>query len=214
MQLHSVKGSPYAARIRLQIYRKNLPVEVIFPPQTGLKSPEFLAINPIGKIPVLILEDGSALPESHVILEYLEDKFPEPSLRPADPESRARMRLLAQLGDLYVFAPLGKLFRQLNPAKRDAEAVARAEEELRRALGFLELHLGPGPFAAGTSYSLADCSLVPVLSFAEIMGQHFGLADLFTTPKLKAYWAALKADPTTVRVLEELEYGVRKMLAK
>ncbi len=214
MQLMSVKGSPYAARVRLQIYRKNLPVEIIFPPQSGLKSAEFLKLNPIGKIPVLLLDDGAALPESHVILEYLEDKFPEQSLRPEAAVARARMRLLMQIGDLYVFAAIGKLFRQANPAKRDAEIVAKADAELRRALGLLEGQLGPGPFALGGDYTLADCSLLPVLFFAALMAEHIGLENCFATPRLAAYWAALQADAVSAKVLAELDYGARKMLVK
>ncbi|MBP6819080.1 MAG: glutathione S-transferase family protein [Ferrovibrio sp.] len=214
MQLMSVKGSPYAARVRLQIYRKNLPVEIIFPPQSGLKSAEFLNLNPIGKIPVLLLDDGTPLPESHAILEYLEDKFPEPSLRPEAAEARARMRLLMQVGDLYLFAAIGKLFRQANPAKRDAEAVAKADAEMRRALGLVENWLGPGPFAVGDAYTLADCSLLPVLFFAALMAEHIGLESCFATPRLAAYWAALQADAVSAKVLAELDYGARKMLAK
>ncbi|MBP7064379.1 glutathione S-transferase family protein [Ferrovibrio sp.] len=214
MQLVSVKGSPYAARVRLAIYRKELPVEIVFPPREGLKAPEFLALNPIGKIPVLVLDDGSTLPESNVILEYLEDVFPAPSLRPAVAELRAKARLLAQLGDVYVFAALGQLFRQVDPARRDAETVARGAAALGKSLGYLEHHLGPGPFAVGEGYSLADCSLAPVLALADILARHLGLPDPFTTPKLAAYWAALQADPVTARVLEEIAAGMAKMLAK
>lgn len=218
MQLIQVKGSPYAARVRLAIYRKELPVELIFPPREGLKSPEFLALNPIGKIPVLLLEDGGALPESNVILEYLEEKFPEPSLRPATSEARAQARLLAQIGDIYVFAALGKLFRQADPARRDAALVAQAGAELGRSLGQLEHYLGPGPYAVGAAYSLADCSLAPVLMLADIMARHLGLPDPLSAPqagpRLAAYWSALRADAVTARVSEEVNAGMAKMLAK
>ena len=77
--------SPFAARVRAALYYKGLPFTLIAPPAAGLKCPEFLALNPMGKIPLLVLDDGSSLPESETILEYLEDAYPDRPLRPADP---------------------------------------------------------------------------------------------------------------------------------
>lgn len=214
MQLIQVKGSPYAARVRLLLYRKDAPVELVFPPKEGLKSSDFLAINPIGKIPVLKLDDGSHLPESNVILEYLDDKFPEPPLRPATPEGRARMRLLMQIGDLYVFAAISKLFRQMNPEKRDAEAVEQGFADLAKALANLEHNLGDKRFAVGDAYSLADCSLVPVLFFVAVMEKSFERKGSFGNGKLAAYWAEIRHDDVTARVIAELEDGVRRLLMR
>ncbi len=214
MQLIQVKGSPFAARARLLIYRKDAPVEMVFPPREGLKSPDFLAINPLGKIPVLTLDDGSHLPESNVILDYLEDKFPEPPLRPATPEARARMHLLMQIGDLYVFAAIRKLFRQMNPEKRDPETVEQGFADLAKALAHLEHYLGDRGFAVDDAYSLADCSLVPVLFFVAVMEKSFQRKDVFGKGKLAAYWAEIRHDDTTARVIAELEDGVRRLLMR
>ncbi len=214
MQLIQVKGSPFAARARLLIYRKAAPVEMVFPPKEGLKTPEFLAVNPIGKIPVLKLDDGSYLPESNVILEYLEDKFPEPPLRPSTPEARARMRLLMQIGDLYVFAAVGKLFRQMNPEKRDAAIVEQGFADLAKALAILEHNLGDQGFAVDGAYSLADCSVVPVLFFVAVMEKSFERQGVFGNGKLARYWAEIRHDDTTARVIAELEDGVRRILMR
>ena len=81
MQLYSVNLSPYASRARLAIYAKGLPVEISFPPG-GMKSTEYLGINPIGKAPCLHLDDGTTVPESSTIIEYLKDALPETPLRP------------------------------------------------------------------------------------------------------------------------------------
>jgi len=84
--------------VRLLLYAKGIDVEIVEPPgfhaSTQSKG-DYLRINPIGRVPTLVLDDGRALPESEVICEYLEDAYPEPSLRPADPWDRARMRLLS-----------------------------------------------------------------------------------------------------------------------
>ena len=80
MKLYSVPISPFAARVRLSIYRKRLNIEILPPPEGGLKGDAFLALNPMGQIPTLVLDSGVAIPESATILEYLEDVFPTPSL--------------------------------------------------------------------------------------------------------------------------------------
>ncbi len=214
MQLIQVKGSPFAARVRLLVYRKEAPVEMVFPPREGLKSPDFLAINPIGKIPVLKLDDGSHLPESNVILDYLEDKFPTPPMRPASIEDQARMRLLMQIGDLYVFAAIGKLFRQMNPEKRDAEVVEQGFADLAKALANLEHNLGDKGYAVNDAYSLADCSLVPTLFFVAVMEKSFERKGVFGNGKLAAYWAEIRHDDVTARVIAELEDGVRRILMR
>jgi glutathione S-transferase len=79
----------------------------IEPPPGGLLSAKFHAINPVGTIPCLILENNTPLPESAAIMEYLEDKFPEPPLRPAGPEARAWVRLLQRIRELQII-PAGR----------------------------------------------------------------------------------------------------------
>lgn len=102
MKLYSLPLSPFASRVRLALYRKGLhEVEIVAPPDGGTKGDAFLAINPMGQVPTLEFDDGFALPESATILEYLEDAFPEPSLRPADKRDLARARLFLRLPDLY-----------------------------------------------------------------------------------------------------------------
>ena len=81
MKLYNVPLSPFAARCRIQIYAKKLPIELVDPPG-GLGSESYRRLNPTGKVPALQLDDGFVLPESAVIGEYLEDRFPEPALRP------------------------------------------------------------------------------------------------------------------------------------
>ncbi len=96
MKLYSANLSPYSARARLAIYAKGLDVEIA-PPPGGLKSPEYLALNPMGKAPSLELADGTVIPESEIVVEYLEDAFPARPLRPAKPADAARARVLARL---------------------------------------------------------------------------------------------------------------------
>jgi glutathione S-transferase len=121
MKLYSEDSSPYSAPVRVAIYAKGLDID-IEPPPGGLLSAKFHAINPVGTIPCLVLEDGTPLPESAAIMEYLEDKFPEPPLRPAEPESKARVRLLQRIGEIQIMTPLVELARQADPASLDPSA--------------------------------------------------------------------------------------------
>eukprot|EP00887_Chlorella_sp_A99_P005155 scaffold40.g5155.t1 len=98
-----------AARVRFLVYKKGLEEEIAFlrpvdPPFEGLKSAAYLALNPQGKMPMLVLPDGTALPESQVIETYLVDKYAAtgPSLLPPTPEARARAALAARILDLYI----------------------------------------------------------------------------------------------------------------
>lgn len=210
MKLYSADLSPFAARARLAIYAKGAPVEIVPPPSEGLKSPEYLAINPIGKVPALVLADGAVIPESDTIVEYLEDRFPETPLRPTDPEGRAKVRLIERVGEIYVGAPLGVLFGQMNPKTRDQavvdDAVAKLESGLLHLNAFLS---GEGPYAAGPAFSTADCQLMPILFFVNLIGGSVGRPDLITMqPKVAAYWAYISQHELGQKVTAELMRGL------
>lgn len=210
MKLYSVDLSPFAARVRLAIYAKNLPVEIV-PPPGDLKSAEFKSINPIGKVPALALDDGVTLPESETIADYLADLFPDSGLKPSDPLAGARVRLIGRLAETYVMSSGGALFAQMNPRTRDEAAVAAALETLDRGLGVVEAFMQDTPYAAGESLTLADCGLVPVLFFVGVFGSVFGKGDLLAShPRLSAYWRSVQSDPHVSRVLKEMQEGLAK----
>ena len=212
MKLYDVALSPFAARCRIQIYAKKLPIELVEPPG-GLGSDGYKKLNPTGKVPALQLDDGMVLPESTVIGEYLEDRFPEPALRPADPAARARMRLLVHFTDLYVAPPLVALFKQVNPADRKAAVVAAHLEELRPRYDQLAGFFGPGPYAVGATLSLADCSLFPLFFFGTRM--HPMLGDKDPTAErapLARWWQAVRQHDAIQRVDAELTKALAEMM--
>ena len=134
MKLFSAPLSPFAARVRLAIYRKNLHIEIVPPPAAGLNSDEFRAINPLGQIPALMLDSGNVIGESAAIIEYLEDAFPMPSLRPDNIEDLARARLFLRIPDIQFLNAPRILLGMRNPADRKSELVDPAFENLERAL--------------------------------------------------------------------------------
>jgi glutathione S-transferase len=175
----------------------DLPVAM---PEGGLKSPAYLALNPLGKMPCL--EDGDFhLPESAVIAEYLEEVLEGPSLLPGDARARAKARLLARFADLYLAPALTPIFR----ARDNPEAVPAALEALSTALGQLEALRGADTaWAAGDAPSLADATLMPVFFFLDAFDGAFGTAKLLDRhPGLKAWWARAKASDEGQRMVAE-----------
>ncbi|WP_448581551.1 glutathione S-transferase family protein [Thermaurantiacus sp.] len=199
MRVYGSLLSPYVMRAVLAARLKghDLPVAM---PEGGLKSPAYLAMNPIGKMPCLA--DGDFhLPESAVIAEYLEEVLEGPSLLPGDAKARAKARLLARFADLYLAPALTPIFR----ARDNPEAVPAALEALSNALGQLEALRGADTaWAAGDTPSLADATLMPVFFFLDAFDGTFGTAKLLDAhPGLKAWWARARASDEGRRMVAE-----------
>ena len=205
MKLYSAELSPFAARPRVAIYAKDLPVEILAHP-ADLKSPEYLAINPMGKLPALVLDDGTVIPESDTIVEYLADAYPEAKLRPAKPADIARGRLIARVAELYVMGSGGALFGQMNPATRDAAVVDDAFAKLESGLEHLNVFMTDDTSAVGDSLTTADCALVPMLMFVGVFGRVFRKGDLLAPhTKVAAYWSRVQTEPGAAKVLAEMQ---------
>ena len=204
MKLYDSKLSPYANRVRLQLYIKGLDAQLIDVPGGGTHTAEYAKINPLEKVPTLE-DNGFFLPESGVIGEYIEDTRPTPSLRPTDAKERARMRVMYNIADQYILNPLFELFDQVNPATRDAKIVDEQLTALSTGLKGLEHFIVSGKYAMGAQASLADCALVPSLFYAAGIGPMLGQGDILAaTPKVKAYWASVQTDPSVAKVIGEM----------
>jgi glutathione S-transferase len=217
MKLYQTYASPFPTRVRLLLYAKGIEAEIIEPPgfhaSTQAKG-DYLKINPIGRVPALVLDDGRVLPESEVICEYLEDAFPEPSLRPTDPVARARMRLISRICDFYVVIAMVPLFNLSGRSRRhwDPATVTAAAGKVAEALGYLEAYIGDGGYAVGRALSQADGAVAPQLVLAsewipELFGTPDPLADL---PRLAAYWRAIQNDPIAGRLIAETRAAIRQ----
>jgi len=203
-KLYNNDLSPFAARCRMQFYAKGLDVEMLGVP--GAISPEdFAKLSPMHKVPILVVDDFT-IPESEVIAEYIEEVETAVSLLPEGVEERAKVRLLARIGDLYIMLALGKLFGQINPQGRDQELVKFLFVELDKGLGWLAHYLDGSKYAVGDRLSLADCALVPMLFFASKITPLFGReCVLCETPIVHSYFTQTLTDPAVARVHDELE---------
>jgi glutathione S-transferase len=207
VQLYSSAFSPYAARCRIQIHHKQLPVEIV-PPPGGMGSAEVKAKNPIGKIPILSMDDG-ALAESWAIMSYLETRFPEPAMRPADALQWAQLCALTRFTDIYLAPAMFPMFRALRGAA-GADAVAEAQAALQAQLQILEQLLTRKASVAKLPLDLADAALLPVIWYARLLALHFGKTDcLAALPVTQAWWQQHRAVAAAAKVLDEMETGLR-----
>src|SRR3712207_492038 len=137
MKLYYGPVSLFSRKVEIALFEKKLPferIEVAFSQTAGYapKHPDVLAANPKGQVPVLV--DGSlSLYDSTVILEYLEDAYPEPALYPKTPAERARCRLLDVFADEVMLAPLRFLMHRTEPKPEDLERWEAKELKAREA---------------------------------------------------------------------------------
>ena len=164
----------------------------------------FQAVWPLGKFPVLRDETrGVTVPESSVIIEYLDLHYPGPTrLVPADPDAAWRCRLLDRFYDLHVNEPMSRIVadRQRPAARRDPDGVARARRALRTAYDFIEPQMETKTWAMGDTFSMADCAAAPALFYADKV-----LSFHETHPRTAAYFGRLRERPSFARVLVEAE---------
>jgi glutathione S-transferase len=156
LTLYDADRCPYCARVRIVLAEKGLEHETVVVDLDD-RPAWIYEKNPLGRVPVLE-EDAFVLPESAVIMEYLEERYPEPPLWPADPAERAAGRLLVER------------FDQLS---RPYYALRRGDEEARDRLsgefGQLDTVLASRPFLSGREFGIADAAYLPWILRAETM---------------------------------------------
>lgn len=188
-------------RVKIALAEKGLPWQGvrISLAKREQKSPEFLKLNPYGKIPVLV-EDGKVLFESCIINEYLDEKYPNPPLMPKDTWQRARARILVDYGLNYLHEPYwalrGEIMLKKNPAERDQTIIQEAREELLRRLQYLEVELGDKPYLLG-EFSLVDVDIFPRFPRMEA----FAVVPAPTLPRLSAWSERMKQRPSVKAIL-------------
>jgi glutathione S-transferase len=208
MKLYQANLSPFAARVRIQLRAKGLEdIELVEPPG-GLGSNEYKSLNPIGKIPLLEV-DGKYIAESAVICEYIEDRWPEPALLPADPMARAQTRLLVQCVDLYVTTPMFRTIPQLTARPRNQEYLDLLLSELTNGLKYVdEIRTRSGlagtQYAIGDSLTLADGAIAGAMVFVQNFAiPSFKLGDIVPAG-LSALFDALRQEEYCGPAIEEI----------
>jgi glutathione S-transferase len=209
MKLYSEDTSPYSAIVRAAIYAKGLDIP-IEPPPGGIKSEAYRRASLTGRVPCLILDDGSPLPESAVIIDYLDEKFPDPPLRPGSPEARARVALIQRLTEGELISPMVELFHALSEGRAEAaKPVCLAHFE--NGLALIEALMADDGYIAGPTLTTADCLLGPALMGVVAWAPGLGRPDLLQShPKIAGYVGRVSQHPAIARVLGELQAALAK----
>jgi glutathione S-transferase len=210
MKLYQFPYSHYSAKVKIVLLEKGLVFEAPALSATDLHSPEFLALNPLGKVP--FLQDGDfGIGESEVIVEYLEDRYPEPSLLPSTPEARARSRWLSRFHDLYLGPQLSTLYFALSDGRVDKPEFAKEVDRLHELVALLEAKINPAPYFLGMQFTLADASFVLSYWYIGMLSQAHGkpVPDA-AMPLLVEWFAAVKKRASVASVLEAAEASLTK----
>ncbi|CAI8693894.1 MULTISPECIES: glutathione S-transferase family protein [Burkholderia] len=163
------------------------------------KRPEFLRINPAGKVPVLV--DGDrVIPESAAIVLYLADKYPEKALLPIDPALRAQAYRWVMFAVTELEQPLWRITRHTflyPPEKRSPADIELAREDFATMAAILDKHLEGREFIVGDTLTVADCVTAYLIDWAS----ECNLIEPF--PQLRAYLDRLYARPKAPQRIAE-----------
>ena len=163
--------SPYAQKVKISLDEKGVPYETRMPVAIGSGQPDhaFLKANPRGEVPALIDGDVTVF-DSTIILEYVEDKWPEPAMLPKSPADRAKARTIEEVMDTH-FEPINWGLGELRWFKRAEGERARtieaaASAQARGIYSWLTRQLGDHEWFGGAKFGWADLSVVPYLNGA------------------------------------------------
>ncbi len=203
IKLYDFLPCPFGQKVRIILAEKGLSYELI---QVDLtqgeqRKPEFLRLNPFGRVPVLIDEDITIY-DSTIIAEYLEDEYPEPPLLPAVGSSalRARARTWEDFADTSFTAQVGQLMSEMGKPEgdRDPARLQRSQTLIERALNFINHELQGQEYLA-QQFSVADIAFVPRL----VVLKDLGLEPGQNRPNVEA-WLNRMVDRPSIQSLEGL----------
>jgi glutathione S-transferase len=192
--------SSYTQKALMAFYEKGVAFDFrALSPDNPQAGAEFQALWPIGKFPVLVA-DGVTLPESSIIIEWLDRRIPGPApLIPTDPDLALEVRLLDRVFDNYVMTPMMTLvFDRMRPeGSKDPHGVEQAHALLDRSLAWLETRMASRAWVVGENVTLADCAGAPSLFYAD------WVHDLAAYPAVAAYLKRLRERPSFERCVED-----------
>ncbi len=198
LALYHLILSPFCRKVRVILGEKGVTFELVAE-KVWRRRPEFLALNPAAQVPVLVLDDGTAIAESSAILEYLEETYPQPNLMGGDPRGRAEVRRLVAWFDLKFYR---EVTRNLTGEKVQKRFLGRGEpssEAIRAGHANLPVHLEyiawlteRRNWLAGDLFSAADIAAAAHLSTLDYIGD----VPWDKFPPAKDWYARIKSRPS------------------
>lgn len=194
--------SSYCHKVLIALYENDIPFTVkrVDDPEVA---GEYEALSPLRRFPVLRdLQRGRVVPESTIIIEYLETHFPgRTTLVPKDPELAWQVRQRDRFCDNYLHTPMQKFAgdRLRPPGKKDPHGLEEARALFVRALGLIDAEMAGRTWAMGDTFTMADCAAAPPIFY----GNRFFGPFRQSHPNALAYLDRLMARPSYARTLEE-----------
>jgi len=201
LELYAHPFASYCQKVLVALYENGTSFRYkMLDGETPENFAELTRLWPLRKFPVLV-DDGQAVIETSVIIEHLALNHPGPiELIPSDPKRALDVRFMDRFFDNYVMTAMQKPVSESLRAEGACKEVAMAEarQELETAYGWLETRLGGRTWAAGESFTMADCAAAPSLFYADWVHQ---IGRGF--PRLREYRSRLLARPSFARAVEE-----------
>lgn len=211
MKLFYAPLSTYCMKALMALYEKGVAFEPEFVnPMDAGSWDAYRRIWPLGKIPLLELDDGRRIPEASIIVEFVDRLSSEgPKLVPEDPDAALEVRLQDRLMDHYLNDQIaGLLFERRKPEQaRDAALLERSAMRIEAMYGILDNNLAHRRWAAGDEFTLADCAAAPALFYAP------WVHPFDDHPAIVEYWENLAARPSFERVAADARPMVERFLA-
>ncbi len=200
MQLYYNPLSTYSQKVLMALYEKNVPFT---PELVNLMSPEgaaaYQSFYPLGKLPLLKPTPDYMIPESTIIIEYLEGHYGDQGTRliPEGVDPGRQVRFMDRMSDLYLNDPAGMLlFQQLGFAQHTEAALDKARRQLTISYGHFDKRLSGSEWICG-AFSMADCAAIPPLFYAQIVapfGNYVSLSRYFERAQKRASYARVLAE--------------------
>ncbi|WP_233828662.1 glutathione S-transferase family protein [Paraburkholderia sp. ZP32-5] len=201
LQLFAHPFSSYCQKALIALYENDTPFEMrVLAPDNPSAMAELAARWPLKRFPILV-DDGRTVVESSIIIEYLGLHYPGPvALVPADPRAALDVRGMDRFFDNYISTPVQRIVYDSLRAdtEHDPRGVADARAALETAYAWLDQHMAGREWAAGMSFSLADCAAAPSLFYADWT---HAIDPAFT--HVHAYRQRLLARPSFARAVDE-----------
>ena len=204
IKLYDFLPCPFGQKVRIVLAEKSLNYELVPVDITSgeQRRPEFLRLNPYGKVPVLVDED-TVVYDSTIINEYLDDEYPDPPILPRIEFSslRARARLFEDFADTSFTPQVGQLMTEMAKAEgeRDQSRLQRLRQTIDRVLDYVNRELQGQHFLAG-DFSVADIGFVPRL----VILKEFGLIEAGTSRGNVDAWLKRLLDRPSIQGLDGL----------
>jgi glutathione S-transferase len=200
MKIIETRQAPNPRRVRIFLAEKGLeiPFEEVDLMKGDLKTPEMTRMNPMQRVPMLVLDDGAVISETMAICRYFEETTPEPPLFGRSALERANVEMWNRRMELGLFTHVSQAFRHTHPAMAHLEVPQVKEwgeankEKALEVLGVLDQQLAGNTFVTGDAYTVADITALVAIDF--MRPARIKLPDEMTN--IKRWYAEVSARPS------------------